>query len=147
MVYSRLGKDEYFLQIASLVSQRSTCPRRQVGCVLVDSQNYIVATGYNGVPSGFRHCTEIPCKGAQRPSGEGLDLCEAIHAETNAFLQLKSNEDLTAYVTVTPCVMCAKMIANSRVKRLVALELYKHTQALEMLKKANIQVEIYDSNK
>ncbi len=147
MVYSRLGKDEYFLQIASLVSQRSTCPRRQVGCVLVDSQNHIVSTGYNGVPSGFKHCIDIPCKGAQSSAGEGLELCEAIHAETNAFLQLRSDDDLTAYVTVTPCVVCAKMIANSRVRRLVASELYVHTHALEMLKKADIQVEIYDSNK
>ena len=143
---SRLDKDTYFLEIAKTVAQRSTCPRRQVGCILVDSKNHIVATGYNGVPTGFVHCIDTPCPGAQYPSGEGLDHCEAIHAEVNAFLQLRSDDELTAYMTVTPCFTCGKMFANSRVKRIVALEEYVHTQTASMLKMAGIKAEIYDSN-
>jgi dCMP deaminase len=143
---SRLDKDTYFLEIAKMVAQRSTCPRRQVGCVLVDSKNHIVATGYNGVPTGFVHCIDTPCPGAKYPSGEGLDHCEAIHAEVNAFLQLRSDDELTAYLTVLPCFTCGKMIANSKVKRIVALEEYVHTQTASMLKMAGIKAEIYDSN-
>ena len=143
---SRLDKDTYFLEIAKTVAQRSTCPRRQVGCVLVDSRNHIVATGYNGVPTGFPHCIENPCPGANYPSGEGLDHCEAIHAEVNAFLQLRSDDELTAYMTVLPCFTCGKMFANSKVKRIVALEEYVHTQTERMLKMAGIKSEIYDSH-
>jgi len=143
---SRLDKDTYFLEIAKTVAQRSTCPRRQVGCVLVDSKNHIVATGYNGVPTGFPHCIENPCPGVNYPSGEGLDHCEAIHAEVNAFLQVRSDDELTAYMTVTPCFTCGKMFANSKVKRIVALEEYVHTQTARMLKMAGIKSEIYDSH-
>ena len=142
----RLDKDTYFLEIAKTVAQRSTCPRRQVGCVLVDSRNHIVATGYNGVPSGFIHCIEMYCEGALFPSGEGLDVCEAIHAEVNAFLQLRSDDDLTAYMTVTPCFTCGKMFANSKVKRIVALAEYVHTQTSRILSKAGIVMDIHDSN-
>ena len=143
---SRLDKDTYFLEIAKTVAQRSTCPRRQVGCILVDSKNHIVATGYNGVPTGFVHCIDTPCPGAQYPSGEGLDHCEAIHAEVNAFLQLRSDDELTAYMTVLPCFTCGKMFANSKVKKIVALEKYVHTQTEALLFTAGIQVEVHDSN-
>ena len=143
---TRLGTDEYFLQIAKTVSQRSTCPRRQVGCVLVDSNNHIVATGYNGVPTGLTHCIDTPCLGASYPPGEGLDFCEAIHAEVNAFLQVRSDDDLTAYMTVTPCFTCGKMFANSKVKKIVAVEEYVHGQVRHMLSKAGIEVKIYDSH-
>jgi dCMP deaminase len=139
---SQKDKDGYFLQIANTVATRATCPRRKVGCVLVDSKQHIVATGYNGVPSGFTHCTDIPCEGAECPSGTGLDLCEAIHAEVNAFLQLRSDDELTAYVTIMPCFPCAKMMANSNIKRLVAAEEYVHNQSIEMLQKADISINI-----
>ena len=135
-------KDEYFLQIADTVATRATCPRRKVGCVFVDSKQHIVATGYNGVPSGFTHCIDIPCEGAECPSGMGLDLCEAIHAEVNAFLQLRSDDVLTAYVTIMPCFPCAKMMANSNIKRLVAAEKYVHNQSIDMLQKAGILINI-----
>ena len=97
MNFSRLDVDDYFLNIAKLVGKRSTCRRRQVGCVLVDSQNHIVSTGYNGVIKGATHCLDVPCQGAQAPSGTDLDECFAVHAEMNALLQLRSNDVLTAY--------------------------------------------------
>ena len=139
---SQKNKDEYFLQIANTVATRATCPRRKVGCVLVDSKQHIVATGYNGVPSGFTHCTDVPGEGAEYPSGTGLDICEAIHAEVNAFLKLRSDDELTAYVTIMPCFPCAKMMANSNITRLVAAEEYVHNQSIEMLQKAGILINI-----
>ena len=142
--YSRLSKDDYFLQMAYLVGERSTCRRRKVGCVLVDSSNHVVATGYNGVPTHFPHCLDEPCEGASAPSGYVLEKCLAVHAEQNAFLQLRSDDKLTAYLTVTPCITCAKMIANSKVSRIVAHEPYVQSVATKILEKANIKVEIRD---
>ena len=105
----RLSTDKYFLNIAEVVAQRGTCVRRKVGCVLVDSNNHIVATGYNGVAKKFPHCIDQPCEGADYPSGEGLDKCEAIHAELNAFLQLRSDDtSLSMYTTTTPCRECTR---------------------------------------
>ena len=140
--FSRLEKDEYFLSIAQLVAQRSTCRRRRVGCVLVDSQSHIVATGYNGVPSGFTHCLDVPCEGASSPSGKDLDKCLAVHAEVNAFLQLTSEDTLTAYLSTTPCFTCAKMLCNSKVTRIVASEWYPHTVVKQMLDHAKISLEV-----
>ena len=138
----RIDTDKYFLEIARTVAKRSTCMRRAVGCVLVDSQNHIVATGYNGVPTKFTHCLDSPCEGAFSLSGTDLDLCNALHAEVNAFLQLRSDDVLTAYLTVSPCFSCAKMLANSNVKRLVAAELYVHEQAINLLNQADIEIVI-----
>jgi len=147
--YSRLSKDNYFLQMAYLAGERSTCRRRKVGCVLVDSSNHVVATGYNGVPKHFPHCLDKPCEGADAPSGQVLEKCLAVHAEQNAFLQLRSNDFLTAYLTVTPCITCAKMIANSKVSRIVAREPYVQSLATQILEEAKIKVEIHnvDSNR
>ena len=141
---SQQHKDRYFLDIAQMVATRATCPRRKVGCVLVDSKQHIVATGYNGVPSGFKHCVDSPCPGAEYETGQGLDACEAIHAEVNAFLQLRSDDVLTAYLTVMPCFSCAKMIANSSVERIVAAETYAHTQSVHMLEKAGIGIKVME---
>jgi dCMP deaminase len=138
----RLSKDEYFLNIAETVAQRGTCARRKVGCVLVDSDNHIVATGYNGVAKNFPHCIDIPCEGASYPSGEGLDKCEAIHAELNAFLQLRSNDhSLSMYTTTTPCLECSKIICNSHVKRIISISQYSQ-DTLSMFAIAGIKLEI-----
>ena len=138
----RIETDKYFLEIASTVAKRSTCMRRSVGCVLVDSKNHIVATGYNGVPSKFTHCLDSPCEGAFALSGTDLDLCNALHAEVNAFLQLRSDDVLTAYLTVSPCFSCAKMFANSNVKWIAVTELYVHEQAIDLLKQAGIALRV-----
>jgi len=138
--YFRLEIDDYFSQIATLVGERSTCRRRKVGCVLVDSKKHIVATGYNGVPSGFTHCLDQPCEGAFALSGVDLDKCLAVHAEVNAFLQLISEDKLTAYLPATPCFSCAKMICNSNVVRIVAQEWYPHPTVREIFEKANIEL-------
>ena len=138
----RLNKDEYFLEIAKTVAKRGTCIRRQVGCVLVNSNGHIVATGYNGVPKGFKHSIDNPCEGAGYPSGKGLDKCEAIHAELNAFLQLRSDDDsLSMYTTTTPCKGCARVICNSHVKRIVSTSQYSQN-TLSMFALAKIKIEI-----
>ena len=141
-IYSRLAVDSYFLQMAKLVSERSTCRRRKVGCVLVDSDKHVVATGYNGVPVNFEHCLDKPCEGANSPSGKNLDNCLAVHAEQNALLQLRSNDVITAYLTISPCITCAKMLSNSRVLKVVCTAKYIQNDALTILEKANIVVEV-----
>ena len=89
MANYRQPADFYFLRMALLVSERGTCVRRKVGCILVNKKNHVLATGYNGNPSGFSHCLDNPCKGANSTSGKDLDKCEAIHAEQNTLLQCK----------------------------------------------------------
>ena len=144
MTTQRLHIDEYFLNMARLTSLRSTCVRRQVGCILVDSNNHVVATGYNGVPKNFQHCLDVPCTGATAPSGTQLNECWAVHAEMNAMLQLRSTDLLTAYITVTPCFDCAKILANSNVKRIVAPIWYPQNHVKEILDNANIEVDIQE---
>tara|TARA_Y100000310_G_scaffold6620_1_gene7429 strand:+ start:29 stop:478 length:450 start_codon:yes stop_codon:yes gene_type:complete len=141
---NRIDFDSYCLELAELVAKRATCQRRAVGCVLVDSQNHIVATGYNGVPINFLHCTDEPCAGVDYPSGEGLDECIAVHAEINALLQLRSDDNLTCYLTTTPCVQCAKAICNSKIKRIVARTWYLQEKAEWFLRNAEIKVDIVE---
>ncbi len=124
--------DTYFLKMAQLVSTRGTCHRRKVGCVLVDKHNFVIATGYNGRPSGFPHCEgKNKCKGAISTSGQNLEQCEAIHAEQNALLQCKDTQNIvTAYVTAFPCVTCTKLLLNTSCKRIVYIEDYPGGQNL-----------------
>lgn len=131
----RPERDEYFLAMAALVSLRATCRRRRVGCVLVDNHRHVLATGYNGVARGRDHCLDTPCLGADLPSGTGLDKCEAIHAEQNAMLQCKDTQAIeTAYITVSPCVTCVKLLMNTGCKRIVFLENYTQLAARELWK-------------
>lgn len=146
MTETRLSWDEYFLNLAKAVSERCTCPRRKCGCVIVDQKKRMVASGYNGVPKHFPHCIDKPCGGQDFKSGEGHDVCLAIHAEQNALLQLSSeDENLTMYFwDTTPCFACAKLICNSGVKRIVAPSWYEaHRYLTEPLfTRALIQVDI-----
>lgn len=126
--------DEYFMSMAMLVSSRASCARRKVGCVLVDRHNYVLATGYNGVARGLTHCTTTPCAGATARSGEGLVLCEAIHAEQNALLQCRDKEAIAkAYCTTAPCVYCTKLLLNTGCQEVIFLEDYPHAKASERL--------------
>jgi len=83
----RPNHDQYFLEMLELVAARSTCCRRSVGAILVDERNRILATGYNGTPQNFGHCTkESPCPGGSDSAGD-TSRCLAVHAEVNAILQ------------------------------------------------------------
>lgn len=137
---SRLNRDDYFIQMAKLVAQRATCARRAVGCVLINSQGHVIATGYNGVCRGADHCIDKPCPGANAPSGEGLHLCQAIHAEQNALMQCRNiNEIHTAYVTASPCIHCVRLLANTSVKRIIFAEEYPHAESQRVAQLAGIE--------
>lgn len=131
----RPSRDEWLLSMAAVASWRATCARRKVGCVLADDQGRVLATGYNGPPSGFPHCTiESPCGGAGLPSGTGLELCEAIHAEQNALLQCRDVDRIhTCYVTTSPCVTCVKLLLNTPCQRIVFMIPYAHDEAAKAL--------------
>jgi dCMP deaminase len=137
--------DEYFSDIASLVSRRSTCQRRKVGAVLVRERR-ILSTGYNGAPTGLRHCLDIGCLRAQLqiPSGERHELCRGLHAEQNAIIQAALHgvgiAGATLYCTNHPCVICAKMIINAGIAHVVVRDGYSDELACEILGEAGIQV-------
>ena len=137
--------DAYFLDIVEIVSRRSTCLRRAVGAGLVRDRR-ILATGYNGAPSKLQHCLDIGClrEKLNVPSGERHELCRGLHAEQNAIIQAAlhgvSAKGSTLYCTNHPCVICAKMIINAGVVRIVIREGYHDKLAAQMLKEAGIDV-------
>jgi len=125
--------DEWGMMMAAVVAARGTCRRRRVGCVLLDDKGLVLATGYNGPASGLPHCIDSPCRGAALPSGEGLDVCEAIHAEQNALIQCTDVRRIkTCYVTVSPCVHCVKMLMNTGCSRIVFGNAYSHPDARDL---------------
>lgn len=130
----RPGKHQYYLTLAAAVSLRGTCARRKVGCVLVDVHDRVSATGYNGVARGLTHCIEKACPGADAPSGTGLDLCEAIHAEANAIAACRNVDELAAcFVTVSPCVSCVKLLMGTSCKSIIFMAPYSHDRAASRL--------------
>lgn len=132
---------QYFLKIANLVSTRATCPRRSVGCVITNKHNHILATGYNGVPRGYIHCSEKNCGGQSCKSGEGLSECMATHAEQNALLQCPNVMEIdTIYCTTAPCIHCSKLIGNTSCKTLVYSEKYRDESGINLLTTLGINV-------
>lgn len=137
--------DEYFLGIAELISKRSTCLRRSVGAVLVKDKR-ILATGYNGAPSGIIHCSERGCirEKLHIPSGERHELCHGLHGEQNAFLQAAlhgtSLKGATLYCTTQPCIICAKMIINAGIQEIVIKGGYPDKMARDILHEAKVKV-------
>lgn len=147
MLLNRPDWDEYFMEIAEVIKKRSTCLRRQVGAVIVKDKR-ILATGYNGVPSGIEHCAERGCLRDRLgvPSGERHELCRGIHAEQNAIVQAAylgvSIDNSTLYCTNQPCILCAKMLINAGVKRIVVRDGYPDEAAAEMLEEADLHIEL-----
>ncbi len=141
----RKGWDEYFLDIARLVAERSTCLRRKVGAVLVREKR-ILCTGYNGAPQGMKHCDQVGCWRAQLkiPPGERIEICRGIHAEQNALVQAATFgipvSGATLYCTHAPCITCAKMLINAGVKEFVIADDYPDDFAREFLKAAKVKV-------
>lgn len=122
----RLHLDEYFILMAKLASLRSTCIKRQVGCVFVNDKGHVLATGYNGAASGMPHCIDKgKCLRADFSSGTHLDDCMAVHAEENALIQCKNSFEIdTCYTTTFPCKRCLRMLLNTSCKRIVYIEDY-----------------------
>lgn len=137
----RISKDHYFIKMAKLASERSTCLRRSVGCILTNEEGHVLATGYNGVPKGYLHCNErsrggfpFACEGVDYPSGQGLDLCQAVHAEQNALLQCGDVSKIhSVYCTAAPCITCIKLLLNTGARRIIYLEDYPHIQKVKAL--------------
>lgn len=138
--------DEYFMEITRLVASRSTCLRRQVGAVIVKDKN-ILASGYNGVPSGISHCSDAGClrERLKVPSGERHELCRGLHAEQNAIIQAAKHgtgiEGAYLYCTTMPCIICSKMLINAGIRKVIYLEGYPDTLAEEMIRESGIAVE------
>ncbi len=144
---TRPDSDGYFLKIASVVAERSTCRRHHVGAVAVGNK-HILATGYNGAPSGLKDCLELGCLRDERgiPSGEKQEICRGIHAEQNVIIQASlhgvSLEGSTIYATHTPCVLCAKMLVNAKIKRYISFGRYNDDAFINLFKEAGIGLDI-----
>lgn len=145
---TRPSWDEYFMRIAHLVKERSTCLRRKVGAVLVKNR-HILSTGYNGAPKGLPHCAEVGCLRQQLnvPSGQRHEICRGVHAEQNAIIQAAvfgvSTKGATLYVTDFPCSICAKMIINAEIKEVVYDAEYEDPISRELLVHAGIKIRKY----
>ncbi|UCE55345.1 MAG: cytidine/deoxycytidylate deaminase family protein [Desulfobacterales bacterium] len=144
--------DTYFMNITMLVSKRSTCLRRAVGASIVKDKR-ILTTGYNGAPSGIKHCLEVGCLREQLNigSGERHELCRGIHAEQNAIIQAAyhgvSVKDASLYCTNLPCSICAKMIINAGIRKIYYRSGYADLLSQEMLQEAGVDLIKLDSNK
>ena len=146
-ILTRPDSDEYFLKVASVVAERSTCRRHHIGAVAVRDK-HILATGYNGAPSGLQDCLELGCLRDEQgiPSGERQEICRGIHAEQNVIIQASlhgvSLEGSTIYATHTPCVLCAKMLVNAKIGRYVSFGKYNDSAFINLFKEAGIELDI-----
>lgn len=141
----RLPWPEYFMSIAFLVSSRATCLRRSVGALAVRDKR-ILATGYNGAPSGLKHCLESGClrQELKIPSGQRHEICRGLHAEQNVVIQAAINGinivGSDFYCTTHPCVLCAKILINCKIRKLYYADSYPDELAAKMLQEAGIEI-------
>lgn len=144
-VNKRPSWEQYFLELADLVASRSTCLRRQVGAVLVKNER-IIATGYNGAPRGLKHCLDTGClrDAMQIPSGQRYELCRGVHAEQNAIINAAnygvSTQDSVLYCTNQPCIICARMIINAGIIKVVHRGNFDDQLAEQFLQEAGIEI-------
>ncbi|ETA67603.1 MAG: dCMP deaminase [Methanolobus sp.] len=137
--------DEYFLEIATVVAKRSTCLRNRVGAVIARDKR-ILSTGYNGAPRNMEHCLDIGCIRQQNniASGTRHEKCRAVHAEQNAIIQAAlhgvSTDGATLYCTHQPCILCAKMIINSNIKKVVYIQPYPDADSLVFFEESGVEV-------
>lgn len=137
--------DEYFMNVADVVATRSTCLRHNVGAVVAKNKN-IISTGYNGAVRGLPHCIDTVCIRDQKNivSGTRTEICKGVHAEQNAIIQAAihgvSIIDATLYCTHQPCVVCAKMIINANIVRVVFRESYPDNMAMELFNDSDVEV-------
>ena len=142
---TRPSWDEYFAKIAEDVAARSTCIKdeRQFGAIIVNDAHEIVATGYNGMVRGAPHCSEVGCikDEMEIESGMGHGICPAVHAEQNALIQAgRVAKGCTLYVNAFPCKICARLIVNAGIKKVVISGEYSDKEGLKILEDANVEV-------
>ncbi|MBU1887920.1 MAG: dCMP deaminase family protein [Candidatus Omnitrophica bacterium] len=136
--------DEYFLKLSYLVAERSTCVRHHVGAVIVRDKRILTA-GYNGAASGVKDCLQLGCMRNEKgiPSGERHEICRAIHAEQNAIIQAGLHginiADSTVYCTHSPCILCAKMLVNCKIKKFVTSGKYSDNSFRQLFKEAAVE--------
>ncbi|MGB4302350.1 MAG: cytidine/deoxycytidylate deaminase family protein [Syntrophomonadaceae bacterium] len=149
MIDTRPSWNDYFLEVADLVATRSTCLRRQVGAVLVRDKR-IISTGYNGAPRKLKHCSEVGCIRSENdiPSGQRYELCRGVHAEQNAIINAAyygiSTQDTVMYCTHQPCIICARIIINAGVVKVVHRGDFQDDVALELMKEAGIELVVVE---
>lgn len=142
---ARPAWEDYFMDIARVVSTRSSCLRRQVGAVVVKNRQ-ILATGYNGVPRGIAHCDVRGCLRDQLgiPSGERQELCRGLHAEQNAIIQAAYHgvaiNGAEIYSTLQPCVNCAKTLINAGIVAVYFCGVYPDSLAMGLFEEAGTQL-------
>ena len=135
--------DSYFMEIARIVSMRSTCLRRNVGAVIVKDKR-ILSTGYNGAPSGLKHCLEVSCLREQMKiaPGERHELCRGLHAEQNAIIQAAyhgvSIDGAHLYCTHLPCSICIKMLINAGIGEVYYMDGYPDELSLRLIDESDI---------
>ena len=140
--------DTYFMDMAKLAARRSSCLRRAVGAVLVKERR-LLATGYNGVPSGVTHCEVVGClrDRLKVPSGQRHELCRGLHAEQNAIIQAAKHgvriDGATLYTTHHPCSMCAKMAINAGIGRIVCREDYPDDLGKSLLALGQVDLQVF----
>ena len=145
MTAQRPSWESYFMDITKLVAKRSTCLRRAVGAVIVKDKR-VLTTGYNGAPSGIRHCLDVGCLREQMKvaSGERHELCRGIHAEQNAIIQAAfhgvSIRGATLFCTNLPCSICAKMLINAGIVQIIFLDGYADPMSKELLAEAGVSM-------
>ncbi|MEI3377631.1 MAG: cytidine/deoxycytidylate deaminase family protein [Coriobacteriales bacterium] len=150
MADTRPSWDEYFMDITRRVATRSTCLRRAVGAILVHDKR-IIASGYNGGPTGLAHCLDIGCLREKLgiPSGQQHELCRGIHAEQNAIIQAARYgvpiDGAVLYCTTQPCTQCTKMLINAGISEIVYAEGYPDELARELLDESGIIVRRFES--
>jgi dCMP deaminase len=151
-VDNRPSWDEYFMTLATQVASRTTCLRRAVGAVIVKDRR-ILATGYNGVPSGLRHCSETGCLREQLgvPSGQRHEICRGLHAEQNAIIQAAKYginiQGSSIYITTQPCIVCAKMLINAGITEVIYQQPYPDPLAQELLAESGMKMRVFELEK
>jgi dCMP deaminase len=149
---TRPSIDEYFMKMAHLASERSTCLRRKVGAVITKEKR-VLSTGYNGAPKGLPHCEEVGCvrENLDVPTGERHELCRGVHAEQNAIIQAAvfgtSIKDGKIYTTNHPCVVCAKLLINANITEIIYDDDYIDKLAKEVLAQSNVKVRRFNLKK
>ena len=145
--FIRPSSDEYFLKIASVVAERSTCLRHHVGAVAVKDK-HILTTGYNGAAARLKDCLELGCLRDEMKiqSGTRHEICRAIHAEQNVIIQAALHgvnlEGATIYCTHTPCILCAKMLVNARIERFASFGKYADESFKALFAEAGVKFEL-----
>lgn len=129
---------EYYLILAQAAAIRGTCARRKVGAIITDMDNFVLSSAYNGTPMGMEHCTDCNCPGAKYPSGEGLDKCQALHAEDVAIMKCRAlNDARNIYVTCSPCIKCTQRLLNTPIWNIYFVDTYPHSESEKLWTRFN----------